>query len=309
MERTVGFLGLGQIGEPMAINLAKAGYLPVTTSHRREEPVVRVVEAGGIRVSSAREVAERTQIIFLSMPDPKAVLDLLRAENGLLAGLQPGSVVVDTGTTGVKVTRICVDAAAEKGCDWLDAPISGGVWAARAGTLTIMVGGEAGVIKRVMPYLQPMSSRIVHVGPSGSGQVVKLINNLMACINTAAVSEAFSLGVKAGIDVKALHEVISASSGSNWVLENAAPRTIFVGNYQPGGRLKTMLKDLGLVNEIANEFMTPLLLGSLVTQLHTLMVARGYGEEDAGVLARFYEEILDVSLVSEKFMEEQNERA
>lgn len=306
MHQTVGFLGLGQMGAPMALNLAKAGFHVVTCAHRREEPVAQVVQAGGTRGANAREVAEQAEIIILCLPDPAAVVGVLQSEDGLLAGLQPGSVVVDTGTTGVSVTHECMAAVMEKSGAWLDAPISGGVWGAQAGTLTIMVGGEAAMFERVTPVLQAMGKRIVHVGPNGAGQVAKLVNNLMACINTTAVSEAFSLGVKAGVDVKALYEVVSHSSGSNWVLENAAPHTIFIGNYQPGGRLRTMVKDLELVKDVAKDLGAPLFLGGLVSEIHTLMLAKGHGEEDAGVLARFYEEILGVSLASQGFQEDQN---
>lgn len=301
MTRQIGFLGLGQMGKPMALNLVKAGFRVLTCPHRREAPVEELVAAGAIRKATPAEVAAEAEIVVLCLPDPPAVQDLLAAPDGLLAGLRPGTVVVDCGTSGLAVTRQAERAAAEKGAAWLDAPISGGVWGARAGTLTIMVGGDAAALERARPVLEAMGERIVHVGASGNGQVTKLVNNLMACINTATVGEAFSLGVKAGIPVEALHEVVSHSSGSNWVLENAAPRTIFAGNYQPGGRLRTMTKDLLLVEEIAKDLRVPLFLGSLVTQLHQTMMVKGHGDDDAGIVAHFYEELLGLSLASPAF--------
>lgn len=300
MAQRIGFLGLGQMGKPMALNLCKAGFKVLTSVHRRREPLAELVSAGAEELASAQEVAREADLVILCLPDPPAVQNLVFS-GGLLQGLGTGKLVIDMGTTGLPVTRACAEAVAQKGAAWMDAPISGGVWGAQAGSLTIMVGCEAQELERALPVFQAMGKQIVHVGPLGAGQVTKLINNLMACINTAAVSEAFALGVKAGVDVKALYEVISHSSGNNWVLENAAPRTIFAGNYQPGGRLKTMTKDLNLVSEIARELQAPLLLGSIVLQLHNLMLAKGHGEEEAGVLARFYEEILGVSLASRAF--------
>ena len=305
MEK-VGFLGLGNMGKLMALNLVKAGYPLVTCAHTRRSPVDELVDEGAAEKSNPREVVESSDIVILCLPDHHAVVDVLNAPDGILFGLSAGKIVVDTGTTGLAVTRECVSAVEELGAEWIDAPISGGIWGAQAGTLTFMVGGNEQAVEQVRSILESMGDLIVHVGSSGAGQVTKLVNNLMASISTVAVSEAFSLGVKAGVDVKALFEVVTHSSGNNWVLGNAAPLTIFAGDYQPGGRLKTMLKDLRLTQEVARDMGAPLLLGDLVGGLYTLMVSKGHGEEDADVVARFYEDILGISLVSPEFQKEKD---
>lgn len=303
MTMKVGFLGLGNMGKPMALNILNAGFPLFTCKHQRKAPLEEIVNSGAKRCSSPRKVAEQSDILILCLPDPSAVKDILWREDGLLNGLKPETIIVDTGTNGLPTTKECVAAAIEKDSAWIDAPISGGVWGAKAGTLTFMAGGEAAHLERVMPILQSMGNRIVHVGPSGSGQVTKLVNNLMATISSAAIGEAFSLGVKAGVDVDALYEVVSHSSGSNWVLENAAPHSILTGNYEPGGRLRTMMKDMDLTLAVAKDLHAPLLLGSLVYQLNAVMLARGHAEEDACVIAKFYEQELGISLASPTFVE------
>lgn len=298
MSLAVGFLGLGQMGKPMALNVVKAGFPLYTTRHNRPQPVEELVAAGATALPSMAEVAAQADILILCLPDPAAVLNAVQQPGGILSAIRPGTVIVDTGTSGLEATKECVALAAACQVGWVDAPISGGIWGAQAGTLTFMAGGEAADVERARPVLEPMAGRIVHVGPSGAGQATKLVNNMMACINATAIGEAFTLGVKAGVKVEALHEVISHSSGNNWVLENAAPHTIFTGNYEPGGRLKTMVKDLNLVAELARSLGAPLLLGGLVYQLHLLMMTKGYADRDATVVARFYEEALGVSLMA-----------
>lgn len=299
----VGFLGLGNMGKPMAMNILNAGFPLFTCKHKRRAPLEEIVEKGAYICSSPTEVAGRSEILILCLPDPPAVRDILWGKGGMFESLKPGTIIVDTGTTGLPNTKECASAVKGKNCGWLDAPISGGVWGANDGTLTFMVGGQAAHLEQVLPVLQSMGKQIIHVGPSGSGQVTKLVNNLMASINSAAIGEAFSLGVKAGVNVDAMFEVVTHSSGNNWVLEHAAPHSVFTGNYEPGGRLKTMRKDLELTLEIAKDLRAPLLLGSLVYQLNTIMYSRGHKDEDACVIAKFYEEELGVSLASPTFIE------
>lgn len=301
----VGFLGLGNMGKPMALNVLNAGFPLFTCKHTRKAPLEELVVRGAKSCSSPGEVAEQSDILILCLPDPPAVRDILWGKGGVLESLKPETIIVDTGTTGLQTTKECAIAVTEKNCGWLDAPISGGVWGATAGTLTFMVGGQAAHLDRVTPVLQSMGKHIVHVGPTGSGQVTKLVNNLMANISSTAIGEAFSLGVKAGVNVDAMFEVISHSSGNNWVLEHAAPHSIFTGNYEPGGRLKTMMKDMELTLEIAKDLHAPLLLGSLVYQLINVMFTRGHQDEDACVIAKFYEGELGVSLASPTFIEKE----
>jgi 3-hydroxyisobutyrate dehydrogenase-like beta-hydroxyacid dehydrogenase len=294
------------MGKPMALNVLKAGFPLYTSKHKRQSPYADLLKAGAVDCDSPVEVAEESDIIILCLPDPQAVKDIIWGAGQLIDNLKPETILVDTGTTGLPTTKECAAAVIEKNCSWIDAPISGGVWGAKDGTLTFMVGGETAHLNKIMPVLQSMGNQIVHVGPTGSGQAAKLVNNLMATISTAAIGEAFSFGVKAGVDVDALFEVVSHSSGSNWVLEHAAPHSIFTGDYTPGGRLKTMMKDMDLTLELAKEYQAPLLLGGLVYQLNAVMLARGYQDQDACVLAKFYEGELGISLASPTFIEKES---
>ena len=294
----VGFIGIGVMGRPMCLNLLKAGF-PLTVYARRPESAAAVVAAGAVPAESPRAVAERSDVVITMVTSSPDVEEVVLGDTGVLAGAHSGLTLADMSTIAPAVARKVASAAAERGVDMLDAPVSGGSQGAEAGALTIMAGGDAAAFERVRPVFEAMGKKenIFHVGPSGSGQVVKLINQHLCGVIAAADAEALILGVKAGADVGTMTKIIGASSGGNWQLANPIPLRVFSGSFEPGFFTDLLLKDLRLVLELAREqgLATPLL--EQVLPLYERAKAAGNGrrdytsvfmplEEDAGVEVR-----------------------
>ncbi|HVA91784.1 MAG TPA: NAD(P)-dependent oxidoreductase [Chloroflexota bacterium] len=295
----VGFIGIGVMGQPMCLNLLKAGF-PLTVYSRRPESADAVVAAGAERAATPRAVAEASDVVITmvtSSPDVEAVV---LGPDGVLAGAREGMILIDMSTIAPAVARKVAEQAEARGVSMLDAPVSGGSQGAVAGALSIMAGGDAEVYAQVLPIFQAMGSaeKIFHVGPSGSGQVVKLINQHLCGVIAAADAEAFILGVKAGADVATMAKIIGVSSGGNWQLANPVALRAFTGTFEPGFFTDLLLKDLDLVLELATEQGVATPLAEKARALYERARAAGYGrrdytsvfaplEEDAGVKVRF----------------------
>ena len=210
----VGFIGLGLMGKPMALNILKAGF-PLTVHNRSRAKVDELAGAGATPASGPAEVARASDVIITCLPGPADVRSVLMDEGGVLEESKPGSVLIEMSTIDVETHKEIAAAAGERGVDYLDAPISGGTAGAESGTLSIMIGGESQVLERVRPVLDAMGENIYHCGPLGAGAVVKLANNLMVAINAQGVYEGLVLGAKAGVDPSILYEVVANSSGSS----------------------------------------------------------------------------------------------
>jgi len=295
MEK-LGFIGLGHMGKGMALNLVKAGY-PLTVHDIRPEPVQELVKAGARAAGNPRQVAENSEVVITMVTSSPHVEKIMFGPDGVIAGLKKGNTIIDMSTIDPIVTRKVAAAAAEKGIDMLDAPVSGAPPKAADGTLSIMVGGKKEVFARCRPVLEVMGEKIIHAGDTGMGEVVKLANNLAAAINGVGVFEAFLFGVKLGADPKVLYEVISASSGGSWILHtrvpypNVVPQSPVNEDFAPGFTADLMAKDLGLILSAAEATKTPLLTGSLVRQLIEVARARGLGGKDWSVIARIIQEM------------------
>ena len=289
--KKLGFIGLRNMGKPMAINLAKTGY-QLTVHDIRPEPVQELVKAGAKAAASPREVAENSEVVITMVTSSPHVEQIMFGGDGVLAGLKKGNIIIDMSTIDPIVTRKVAAAAAEKGIDMLDAPVSGAPPKAADGTLSIMVGGKKEVFDRCQPILEVMGEKIIHVGEVGMGEVVKLANNLAAAIAGIGVFEGFLFGVKLGADPKVLYEVMSASSANSWVLQtrvpypSVIPRSPANENFAPGFTTDLMAKDLGLILSAAEATRTPLLAGSLTRQLVEAARAAGYGGKDWSVVAK-----------------------
>ncbi|HEY8283517.1 MAG TPA: NAD(P)-dependent oxidoreductase [Chloroflexota bacterium] len=297
-RQRVGFIGIGVMGQPMCLNLLKAGF-PLTVYSRRPESAAAVAAAGATRVASPRAVAEGSDVVITmvtSSPDVEAVV---LGPDGVLEGSREGLILVDMSTIAPAVARRVAEAAAARGVAMLDAPVSGGSQGAEAGALSIMAGGDAEVFAQVLPIFQAMGAaeKIFHVGSSGSGQVVKLINQHLCGVIAAADAEAFILGVKAGADVATMAKIIGVSSGGNWQLANPVALRAFTGTFEPGFFTDLLLKDLDLVLELAAEQGVATPLAEKARALYERARAAGYGrrdytsvfaplEEDAGVKVR-----------------------
>ena len=297
----IGFIGIGIMGRPMTLNLLKAGYdVTIYARHTEKPEVQEVLKAGARLAPSSRAVAIASEVVITMVPNSAQVEEVVAGPNGILDGVRKGLIIIDMSTISPTTSRKMAEAAAAKGAYFLDAPVSGGSQGAEAGTLTIMVGGERDAFERVLPVLEAMGKKenIVYVGPSGSGEIIKLVNNMLVGTIAAATAEAFVLGVKAGADVDAMTKIISISTGASWQLSHQFPLRAFNGNFNPGFMTDLLHKDLGLALDLAAENQTPVAMTALARQLYEMARAAGYGHNDYTALLKVLEEIAGVEVRS-----------
>ena len=275
--RRVGFVGLGIMGAPMAANLLKAGF-EVTVWNRTESRADPLVALGARLAGSPAAVASASEITVSCVSDSPDVELVALGPGGIIEGAQAGSTYIDCSTISPTVARTVAAALSAKGVDMLDAPVSGGDVGAKAGTLAIMVGGEEKVFERCLPVLQAMGKTIVLCGRSGSGQVVKLCNQVAGALNLLAMAEAITLSRRAGVDPAKMLEVVGAGAASSWMIQNLGPRAVR-GDFAPGFMVELMQKDLRLVQETSAETATPLPGAALVQQILRTLEARGRGKD------------------------------
>lgn len=291
----VGFIGLGAMGRPMATNILKAGY-SLTVYDVSAASVAEMKSQGAKTAATPDEVAACSEVVLFSLPNGAIVEEVVSGKNGLLAGSHQGQIFVDLSSVTPNHTKKMAALAAAKGVDYLDAPVSGGVAGAAAGTLTIMVGGKKEVIARCQEILQVIGKKISHVGAVGSGDAVKLINNLLLGVNMVAVAEAMTLGVKAGIDPEVLFEIISSSSGRSYALETKLPNFILKGNFEPGFTVNLQYKDLEMAVQTAKELGTPLAMTNFAQQIYEMARAKGLGKKDISAVIMLNEELAGVTV-------------
>lgn len=275
--RRVGFVGLGIMGGPMAANLLAAGY-ELTVWNRTAAKTEPLAAAGARVAGSPAEVAAASEVTFTCVTASADVEAVVLGPGGVIEGATPGSIVVDCSTIAPATARNVHARLAERGVAMLDAPVSGGDVGAKAGALAIMVGGDAETFERALPVLRAIGKTIVHVGPPGAGQVVKLCNQVAGGLNLLAMAEAISLCRRSGVDPAKMLEVVSAGAAGSWMLQHLGPRAV-AGDFAPGFMVDLMQKDLGLVLEAAHETHTPLPGSALVRQLFEMLQARGRGRE------------------------------
>ncbi len=287
----VGFIGLGLMGKPMAKNLLKAGF-PVVVYSRSDGPVRELVDAGAVRASSPRDVAARATRIITMVPDSADVAQVLEGADGVFAGLQSGTVLIDMSSIAPASARRFAMEAAARGAIMLDAPVSGGDIGATQGTLSIMVGGDRTAFETVTPILQAMGNpeRIIYIGESGAGQVCKLCNQMVLGGTIAAVGEAFALARKSGVDPARVREALLGGFAQSRVLDVHGERMLR-GNYVPGFRTELFAKDLRNVVAAAAESATPAPVTALVTQLVTTLIAQDRGQRDYSELGKLVFEL------------------
>ena len=273
----VGFIGLGNMGQPMAANILRAGH--ELTIHDTRRRTGRDLEAAGAAwVDNAKAVSVRSDVVLSSLPDGEAVEDVALGDEGVFAGLAGGATYVDTSTVAPAVMRGISALGAERGFRVLDAPVSGGIFGARDGTLTLFVGGEAEDLRRVQPVLACIGDRTVHVGPAGSGNVVKLINNLMMFVNFVGVCEGVAMAARAGIDLNQLLDAVNASMGQSRIFERTL--SLFLDGDRMGSTADLAVKDMRLGVELGEELGVPLEVSPLVKDLIVRFRDRGQGDRD-----------------------------
>ncbi|HWR79357.1 MAG TPA: 3-hydroxyisobutyrate dehydrogenase, partial [Pseudomonas sp.] len=281
----IAFIGLGHMGLPMACNLVKAGH-SVSGFDLVPSALEQLVAAGGKAAASAREAIEGVQVVVSMLPASRHVEGLYLGEDGLLAYITPGSLVLECSTIAPDSARKVHKAAAELGIDMLDAPVSGGTAGAAAGTLTFMTGGSAATLERAREVLGAMGKNIFHAGAEGAGQVAKVCNNQLLAVHMIGTAEAMALGVANGLEPAALAEIMRLSSGGNWSLEKYNPWPGVMDNvpasrdYSGGFAAELMTKDLGLAQESAQSTGSSTPMGALALQLYRMMIKRGEGKLD-----------------------------
>jgi 3-hydroxyisobutyrate dehydrogenase len=280
----VAFIGMGTMGAPMAHNILKAGH-PVTVYNRTREKEIPVASAGALRAESPRKAAAEADIIITCVSDSPDVEAVTLGENGVIHGAMPGSLVVDMSTISPAVTREIAKTLIDKEIKMIDAPVSGGSEGARNGTLAIMAGGDAEDIQRAMPVLEAMGKTITHVGPIGSGQITKAINQILIAGTYLSVAEGMVLGMKAGLDMSKVVQAISGGAAASWVLNNRADNMIN-NEYPLGFRVRLHHKDLRIALEAARELGVMLPAAALVDQIENGLVGTGHGDEDMSAMAR-----------------------
>lgn len=290
----IGFIGLGNMGAPMAHNLLKAGH-QLSVFDLNAAAVENLVGAGALPVDSPTAIAQgNAELIITMLPAAAHVKSVYLGENGLIARTRAGVMLIDCSTIDPHSAREVAKAAAEHGNSMLDAPVSGGTGGAAAGTLTFMVGGSDADFDRAQPILAAMGKNIVHCGAAGNGQVAKVANNMLLGISMIGVAEAMALGVALGMDAKTLAGVINTSSGRCWSSDTYNPFPGVLDNvpasrgYSGGFGSDLMLKDLGLATEAAKQVRQPVILGALAQQLYQGFSAQGHGGLDFSAIINQY---------------------
>jgi 3-hydroxyisobutyrate dehydrogenase len=287
----IGFIGLGNMGGPMAANLIKAGHA-VAGFDLAPASLAALTKAGGAAQTNAASAAKPAEVIITMLPAGPHVRQVYMGEGGVLAAAAKGALLIDCSTIDVETARAVSKAAAAQGFDMLDAPVSGGVGGAAAATLTFMVGGSAAGFARARPVLEAMGKTIVHAGEAGNGQAAKICNNMILGISMIAVSEGFALAEKLGLDWQKLFDISSKSSGQCWSMTNYCPAPGPVPNapsnrdYQAGFTAEMMLKDLKLAQQAAQATGATTPLGAEAAALYQLLVNSGLAAKDFSVIFR-----------------------
>lgn len=291
----IGFIGLGNMGTPMSLNILKAGHR-LTVWNRTRARARAVVDAGAALAESPAEVAAASDVTLVCVSLPEDVRAVVSGPKGALHGAREGSIIADHSTVDPTTTKDLAGQAAAKGVAYLDAPVSGGTQGAKAGTLTIMVGGEEAAFERAKPVFEATGKNIHYVGASGSGDVIKLVNQMLAAINVAGMAEGFVLGVKAGAKPEVMYEIIRTSTGGSRMLDADLMARLIPGNFEPGFALDLMHKDIRLANDLGRELKQRLLLTGLVQQILQEGQAEGLGAEHYSSIVKVLEKLGGVSL-------------
>jgi 2-hydroxy-3-oxopropionate reductase len=290
----LGLIGLGIMGRPMARNLLAAGYGLVVHDVNRAA-VEELVSAGAVAGTSPRQVAESADVLITMLPDSPQVREVYLGPDGAFEALRPGWLAIDMSSIAPSTARELAALAAASGAEMLDAPVSGGDKGAIAGTLSIMVGGSGAAFERAQPIFAAMGKTIVHVGPAGAGQVVKVCNQVVVAVVIEAVSEALVLGAKAGVDPGRIADVLQGGLAATKVLEMRRDNMLN-GRFDPGFRIRLHQKDLKNALELAGETSVALPAAALVEQLMRAMAARGRADYDHSGLVTVLEDLADFRL-------------
>lgn len=290
----VGYIGLGLMGKAIARNILKAGF-PLIVHNRSRAAVKELVSEGAVEAFSPAEVAAQSEIVFTNLPDTPDVEQVALGPDGIIETIRPGAVFVDNSTIKPAAARRIAEEFAKRGAFALDAPVSGGDIGARNATLTIMVGGEAQALEKVMPVFQAIGKTVTHVGAAGAGQVAKAANQIMVAAQMVAMGELLVFSQKAGVDPRKVVDAIKGGAAQCWTLDVKPPR-LFAGNRAPGFKAYMQAKDLNIVLETAREYGIPLPSAATHMQLFQAMLQMGMGNLDNSAVLGVLETLAGIEL-------------
>lgn len=286
MTTRVGWIGLGLIGKPMAKRLVEAGY-PTTLWNRTAGKTEDLAARGARVAATAREAAAAAEVVFTCVSDPPALEAVLWGDEGALAGLRAGSVLVDSSTVSPALARRVAAACTERGAEFLEAPITGGTWGAEKGELVFLIGGEAKTLERAQPVLNHLGKKFFHLGPHGAGQTIKLAMNLIYALEVQALAESLALVTGAGLGAEKLLDVLGSSMGRAPVLDIKAPMMV-AGDYKPSFPLRLMHKDMGLALELANRLGVPLPAAAAARETYSAVKGAAEADVDYAAVMRYW---------------------
>jgi 3-hydroxyisobutyrate dehydrogenase-like beta-hydroxyacid dehydrogenase len=293
MAVSVGFIGVGNMGNPMAGNVLKG--FPMTVYDRNPKAMENLLQGGAKGASSPREVVERSEVVMTCLPASPDVEALYLESGGLIDLAKPGTILIDLSSVLPSTPRKLEPRARARGVHFLECPVSGGVSGARAATLAIMAGGDPQILERAKPVLRAIGPNIFSVGPVGAGNIVKAINNMMASVNSLAMMEGVAVGAKAGLDPMVIYEVVKASSGGSKALERI-PTAIVPRNFEPGFKVFLMNKDLDTFNSIARELHVPVSFANVAQRYQQAALAAGLADKDTSVAMTIIEQLANVKV-------------
>lgn len=291
----VGYIGLGLMGKPMALNLLQAGY-PVVVHNRSREVVQEMVSQGAEEAHNPREAAEAADVVFTNLPDSPDVEEVVLGSQGVIEGAHQGMIYIDNSTIKPYTARLIAEKMAPKGVLCLDAPVSGGDIGAQQGTLSIMVGGPAAALEKVLPLLEVLGESITHVGEAGAGQIAKAANQIMVAAQMVGMAELLILAKKAGADPQKVVQAIQGGAAQCWTLD-VKPQRLFDGNRQPGFKAYMQEKDLNIVMETAREYGVPVPAAGVHAQLYSAMLQLGMHDLDNSAVIGVIEKLAGTQLL------------
>jgi 3-hydroxyisobutyrate dehydrogenase-like beta-hydroxyacid dehydrogenase len=294
MSERIGFVGLGTMGGGMARNLLAKGHA-LTVWNRSAERTAPLAAAGATVAASPAALAAACDLVMVCVSDTADVEQVSGGPEGILAGITPGSLVIDHSSISPAATRRLAEAAAAREAHWLDAPVSGGSEGAARGTLSIMVGGDQDQLERARPYLQTYGTTITHVGPNGAGQLAKIVNQILVVVTQQGVGEALLLAQAGGLDLDTTIDAVKGGAAGSWMLANRGPQ-MARRDWRPGFTIDLQQKDLRLALEAADELGIPLPATALVFQLYRALQQRGLGGEGNHALVKALEEMSGITL-------------
>ena len=286
----IGFIGLGNMGGPMALNVARAGY-SMTVHDLRQEAADPLLEMGASWADSPEAVARASDVVFTSLPGPPEVEAVALGDAGIIQGMTPGAVYIDLSTNSPSLVRRMAPLFEARGCHMLDAPVSGGVPGARAGKLAVMASGDESIYQKCKPVLDAIGDKVQYCGGIGNGTICKLMHNSIAYSYCRAIAECFTTAVKAGVDAEVVWRAVrDGAVGRGVLLDASLPRKWFSGNFEPDFALRLARKDVTLATDLGREYGVPMPFSNLVLEEMDEAMARGWGEKDSRIFLTLQEE-------------------